>query len=84
MKDKNNADITIDKKAKDCTIKCDKDFKCLSLSNHELCKVTETVKDEVIFIGCQEKKHCVYVVSFGIYNTCNCPTRKEIYRKYKI
>jgi len=84
MNDKNKTDVTINKKVEDCTIKCDKYFKCLSQSNHELCKVTESVKDEVFFIECLEKMNCAYLVSFGTFHTCNCPTRKEIYRVHKI
>ena len=60
MKDKNKADISIDKKVKNCTTKCDKDFKCLTQSNHELCKITETVKDEV-FLSSVWKRIIVYI-----------------------
>ena len=56
MKDKNKADISIDKTVKDCTTKCDKDFKCLTQSSHDLCKVTEIVKDEVFLSRVREKR----------------------------
>jgi hypothetical protein len=65
------------------TTKCEKDFACLKDNNHGLCKIVRTVQDNIIFIECLNWKLCTYRMSFGASSyICNCPTRKEIYRKY--
>lgn len=84
MQDKNKTDIEIDEEIKQSAIKCKKDFRCLTDNNYELCKIIESVRDNVLFIECLELKHCSYKTSFGYSSyICNCPVRKEIYRRYK-
>jgi hypothetical protein len=81
---KDKSDIKIDKKIKNETSKCEKDFACLSDDNYKLCNVVRSVHDNVIFIECLEWKPCNYRMSFGISSyICNCPVRKEIYKKYE-
>jgi hypothetical protein len=84
MQNKNGMDIEIDEDIKKSTTKCEKDIKCLVDKTYELCKVTESVHDKVIFVECLEENYCIYKMGFGYSNTCNCPIRKEIYKKYKI
>lgn len=83
MHNKDKMDIEIDEDVKKSTTKCEKDFKCLVDNTYELCKVTESVRDNVLFIKCEEDNYCIYRMDFGNSYICNCPTRKEIYKKYK-
>ena len=86
QKDNSNdsINIEIDEDVKKSTTMCSKDFACISDKDYKLCKVSHSVHDKVIFIECLEMKPCSYRMSFGISSyICNCPTRKEIYRKYK-
>jgi hypothetical protein len=80
---KDNKDIKIDDKVVKETTKCENEFACLKDNNYELCSVVSSVHDNVIFIECLNWKPCAYRMSFGVSSyICNCPTRKEIYRKY--
>ena len=77
--------IEIDENIKKQTIKCEKDFACLSSKTHKLCEVTHLVHEKIVFIECQDNKQCSYKSFFGFNSyICNCPIRREIYRKYKI
>jgi hypothetical protein len=74
----------IDENVRNNTKKCKKNFECLTNKDYKLCKVVSSIKDDVIFIECKEKRNCNYRMSFGTSSfICNCPTRKEIYRKFK-
>lgn len=84
MHGKDKININIDEDVQKTTTKCEKDFKCLSDDTYELCRVTETVRDNVLFVTCEEDNYCIYKMDFGNSFICNCPTRKAIYNKYKI
>jgi hypothetical protein len=84
MQNENKMDIEIDKDIKKSTTKCEKGLKCLVDNTYELCKVTESVRDKVLFVECLEENICSYKMGYGYANICNCPVRKEIYKKYKI
>ncbi len=73
--------MEIEKAILDKTTGCNKDFDCIK-NNNIYCTVTRNVNNEVIFVECSEKKFCNYKMDFGGLNICNCPTRKEIFRKY--
>ncbi len=68
----------------DKTFVCKKNMRCL-YDKECLCKVVNSVSDKLIFVVCDEqcRKTCNYYLSFGNANLCECPTRLEIYRKYK-
>jgi hypothetical protein len=76
----------IDEDVKNNTTECEKDCVCISDKDYHLCKVVRsTNKDKIIFIECLEKNPCNYKMQFGLSSLiCNCPIRKEIFRKYKI
>ena len=65
------------------TTKCNKEFRCLSDTDH-LCKVEYCVGKSVHFVECKSVEHCYYKMNFGKTVICNCPVRKEIYSKYAI
>ena len=81
----NIVSMEIDEDVKKCTIKCNKDMSCLSDKGNNLCKVVRSTSGDIIFIECMEYSPCNYKMSFGFSSfICNCPTRKEIYKKYGV
>ncbi len=66
------------------TIKCKKDFSCLSGKKDCLCEVEDSFDNKILFIKPMNHNMCDYKMSFGYSYICNCPTRKEIYNLYKI
>lgn len=85
MQNNNKSDVEIDEDVQKSATKCEKEFRCLKDNTYELCKVTESVRDKVIFVECLEEVYCNYKMGYGQhFNICNCPVRKEIYKKYKI
>ena len=77
--------MKIDKEILDLTTDCTNDFICLK-GEDSCCaqsKVEHSVSSSILFINC-ENDSCTYQTSFGFAKVCNCPTRKEIYRKYRI
>ena len=76
----------IDEDVKNNTTECEKECACITDKDYKLCKVVRsTNKNKIVFIECLEKSPCNYKMSFGFSSClCNCPIRKEIFRKYKI
>jgi hypothetical protein len=64
------------------TIKCKRNFSCLTGSKECLCEVEDSFNDKVIFIRPENNNLCDYKMSFGYSYICTCPTRKEIYNIY--
>ena len=73
----------IDKETLHRTTDCAKDFDCLNNNNHDYCKVLECV-NTVHFVKCSMDNRCYYRLPFSKEFICTCPTRKEIFKKYKI
>jgi len=65
------------------TKKCSKNFECLLFETQTGLKkkVDRVVSRDVLFVHCNERI-CHYYLSSGNSVICNCPTRKEIYKKY--
>lgn len=64
--------------------KCRTSLACLNDKGYKVCKVDRAVNGGgIIFVECQETRNCDYKNSYG-YSLyfCNCPVRKEIYKKY--
>ena len=77
-------DIRIDKEILEETTECNKNFSCLTKSGGELCEIEITLfSDKVYFIKCKQDLICNYKMDFEKESCCFCPTRKEIYNKYK-
>ena len=77
-------DIHIDENIKDTTIKCRKIFLCLSNNKEIYCKVKSFIDKDIDILKCLHNDYCNYKISFGNSKFCFCPTRKEIFKKYKI
>jgi len=63
------------------TTRCMKGFSCLEGDRSDLCRVTQSVIGDVIFIECHEP-YCTYKLDYGNSKICTCPTRRQIYNKY--
>lgn len=76
--------IEIDDDILDTTTNCNDDFSCLLGDLELLCEVESCVSDTIHFVKCLETTHCYYKVPFGDGHVCTCPTRMEIYNRYKV
>ena len=74
----------IDLEIIDNTKQCPRDFQCLTEYGKPFCSVEEVVAEDVLFIKSPAGITCNYNMPYGDGNVCLCPTRKELYRKYKI
>lgn len=85
MKTEPTGNMIIAQQILDETIHCNHNFECLKNEDH-FClkaKVIRTVNGKIYFINCAE--YCNnYKIDFGNSTVCHCPTRKEIFNKYKI
>ena len=65
------------------TTKCGKGFACLSSGDGCLAEVESAVGGTLLFVECTDGS-CRYRIHFGHSYVCTCPTRVEIYAKYRI
>ena len=81
-----NGVFQISEATKKLTTKCLYDFECLGNDDWNTC----TIKRELLGNGLEikdkcDKDHCTYSMSFGFsMYLCNCPARREIYKRYEI
>jgi hypothetical protein len=66
------------------TTLCENKFACLSSAFSGICKVRGHLMKETLIIECAADSVCKYVLSFGSWSICSCPTRKEIYNRYAV
>ncbi|MEW6599330.1 MAG: hypothetical protein AB1499_00010 [Nitrospirota bacterium] len=76
--------LEISEQAINNTKRCRKNFACLSGSGHCLCKLTYCFNGKSYFIKPERNLLCNYKVTFSGSVLCSCPTRKEIYNRYRI
>jgi hypothetical protein len=77
-------DIKVDESTIKSTTECEKGFACLNGDKNLICKVEFSVRDKtVVFVKCLNTEPCSYQMSFGYSFVCNCPVRKEIFKRYK-
>ena len=76
--------MKIDKKVLKKTTECKKNFVCLDNNSNILCKVVDSIKQEIHFVRCLTEIDCNYKLLYGDNCICTCPTRKEIFIKYEI
>lgn len=84
MKMEDNMRFLINDETLQATTDCEKGFSCLNGKIYDLCKVESCINEKVHFIKCANDGYCTYQDPFGYDFVCACPTRKEIYNKYKI
>ena len=68
------------------TGKCAYDFECSRKEDWVACAIESALFDSGLVIKDKcEKTHCPYFKKFGYpYFFCYCPSRREIYQRFKI
>ncbi len=66
------------------TRNCGNDFSCLKGGKECLCEAVGSSGYDVLFINPNSNRDCIYCTSFSNSFLCHCPTRNEIYNRYKI
>lgn len=79
----NKMELYVSEDIKNTTIKCNKKFSCLTNNGSNLCKIISSYNCSVFYILCNNEIACEYKHLLNERTYCNCPTRKEIYNKYK-
>ena len=64
--------------------KCSKNFRCLSVDTHSLCKVVCSMNNDILFVKCMDDNDCSYFEPHDKTKLCTCPVRIEIYRRYHV
>ncbi len=66
------------------TKNCPFAFACQKPGQWAPCTVVSHVNRQVLFVNPREKGICPYFSLFGLDYICGCPTRAEIYSRYKV
>ena len=66
------------------TTRCMSSFRCLNDETRNVCTVDRCIQDDFCFLKDEEPHECFYITPFGYSFICSCPTRSEIYRRYRI
>jgi hypothetical protein len=74
----------INEKTKEQTTKCPHSFKCLEDEKSDMCSVEWCLKGNGCFLKKVKPQSCPYRIRFGNSHLCNCPVRREIYRRYTV
>ncbi len=64
--------------------RCDKDFSCLSENVECTCWVTYASRYRFVEVKPRSNDPCSYLFHYGNGTYCLCPTRNELYNRYKI
>jgi len=67
------------------TTRCNNNFRCLHDDSFRICPVESKIKEDIYFIkAVNPMRGCNYCLAFGDSHICRCPTRSELYERYKI
>jgi hypothetical protein len=68
------------------TRRCDHRFKCLTVDSFQICPIKKpNPMKGICFIKMENPmRKSSYCLSLGNSNICLCPTRRELYERYKI
>jgi hypothetical protein len=66
------------------TTKCPYNFECLNNDHWHTCSIEEELRGGLSVKAICSQKFCNYFLYFGSHRICICPTRVEIYKRYKI
>ena len=59
---------------------CDKGFKCLE-DMECMCRAADSIEFFILFVEHEDNTFCKYKMKFRDRFTCECPVRKEIFRR---
>lgn len=83
---KKNTDIEIDNEIIKIVTHCANNNECKDLNVECNCLITKAeslIQNKVLFVNCSNN-WCSHKMHYGDSTICNCSTRMEIYKKYKI
>lgn len=67
------------------TSECMFSFQCLEEATRNVCTIKPCLVEEVYFLNTPKNHLCSYKKKIGSSSyICQCPTRKELYRRYRI
>jgi hypothetical protein len=66
------------------TTRCPFSFQCLDDENICTCSVVWSLKKNGCFLKTVKPNICPYKVTFSSSYVCQCPTRHELFKRYKI
>jgi len=66
------------------TRQCTFAFQCLNDDGWGLCSVDRKVEGGGVFIHLKKRDNCRYSMFLGDAYVCNCPTRYELFERYKV
>ena len=61
---------------------CEKNFACLECEEQVYCAVEQCLMHRILFVKCVQDLSCPYKGMMDRVPVCNCPVRKEIFRRY--
>ena len=76
-------EIKIDDETVKQTTKCPYNFQCLSDPDFEFCPIKESLGIDILVLKNPKYRSCPYLLCYDDNHICNCPTRCEIYEKYR-
>ena len=80
----NKQEIKIDEAVVKKTTKCHCGFSCLSKNKGCVCDVWSCIGNEMVQIKSNPSNSCTYHILFGDAHFCLCPTRSELYNRFKM
>jgi hypothetical protein len=76
--------LEIDQKTISATTRCRKGFACLHCNDNVYCPIEDCIMGKIHFIKCLHEQPCGYKAQLNGFSICTCPTRKEIYNRYRL
>jgi hypothetical protein len=76
--------VQISDKAREETIGCQFSFQCLDDEKRCICIIEKCLEGDGCFLKTVKPQPCPYKMSFGYTYMCHCPTRIELFNRYKI
>jgi hypothetical protein len=77
-------DRQVSEETRNKTTRCPFAFQCLDDSNRDLCEVETCLRNNGCFLKTTKPNNCKYKGTFGYSYMCHCPTRHELFKRYKI
>lgn len=66
------------------TTRCNHNFKCLNDDSFQICPVENPIQEFYFIRKLTPLYKCTYCLSVDNSYICRCPTRKELFERYKV
>jgi len=77
--------LAVDETILEETTRCHRNFACLANNDNVYCEVEKCMAGRILIMKSLTREYCNYRMFFGhSYVICDCPTRREIYKKYNL